>query len=168
MTSVVDSPLLFLLSFSERPTWTFYFFCFVLFEFKHDSRLYKGIRVHVCIYLFMCNLMGIVNMVRLLKLLFFIYLVPPVLVGFEYSVSSSCEFMVLESRSFWGIFFLLLLFYFSGIFRFSPLVACWGDTEASEQILIEINFKFLSIYINLFSFFLLSFDPEVILFILCV
>lgn len=41
-----------------------------LFEFQHDSRLYKGISVHVCIYLFMCNLMGIVNMVRLLKLLF--------------------------------------------------------------------------------------------------
>lgn len=53
-------------------------------ELQHDSRLYKGIGVHVCIYLFMCNLMGIVNMVRLLKLFFFfIYLVPPVLVGFN-------------------------------------------------------------------------------------
>lgn len=48
--------------YSERPTWTF--------EFQHDSRLYEGICVHVCIYLFMCNLMGIVNMVSLLKLLF--------------------------------------------------------------------------------------------------
>lgn len=45
-----------------------------LFEFQHDSRLYKGISVHVCIYLFMCNLMGIVNMVRLLKLLSFLFI----------------------------------------------------------------------------------------------
>lgn len=45
-----------------------------LFEFQHDSRLYKGISVHVCIYLFMCNLMGIVNMVRLLKLLLFLFI----------------------------------------------------------------------------------------------
>lgn len=51
------------------------------FEFQHDSRLYEGICVHVCIYLFMCNLTGTVNMVHLLRLLFFIYLVPPVLVG---------------------------------------------------------------------------------------
>jgi len=36
------------------------------FLLQHDSRLlYKGISVHVCIYLFMCNLMGIVNMVSL-------------------------------------------------------------------------------------------------------
>lgn len=41
------------------------------FKFKHDSRLYEGICVHVCIYLFMCNLTGTVNMVHLLKLLFF-------------------------------------------------------------------------------------------------
>lgn len=64
MTSVVDSPLF--LSLSKRPTWT------IFFLFQHDSRLYKGISVHVCIYLFMCNLMGIVNMVRLLKLLFYL------------------------------------------------------------------------------------------------
>lgn len=51
----------------------------LFFEFQHDSRLYKGISVHVCIYLFMCNLMGIVNMVRLF---FFIYLVPPCFSGF--------------------------------------------------------------------------------------
>lgn len=67
-----------------------------LLNLKHDSRLYEGISVHVCIYLFMCNLMGIVNMVRLWKLLFFIYLVPPVLVGLDINNnSSSCDFMVL-------------------------------------------------------------------------
>lgn len=93
-----------------------------LFEFQHDSRLYKGISVHVCIYLFMCNLMGIVNMVRLLKLLsFFIYLVPPVLVGLNIQLVLHVILWFLEKEVFcffWGTF------YFSGIFQFSPLVAC--------------------------------------------
>merc|ERR1712002_686756 len=106
MTSVVDSHSL---SPSDQ---------LELFEFQHDSRLYKGIGVHVCIYLFMCNLMGIVNMVRLLKLLFFYLSGASCFSGFEYSVSSSCDFMVLRKTEVWGIF------YFSGIFQFSPLVAC--------------------------------------------
>lgn len=88
------------------------------FEFQHDSRLYKGISVHVCIYLFMCNLMGIVNMVRLFKLLFFIYLVPPVLVGLNIRLVLHVILWFIENRSFWGIFISL------GYFQFSPLVAC--------------------------------------------
>lgn len=85
------------------------------FEFQHDSRLYEGICVHVCIYLFMCNLMGIVNMVRLFKLLFYLS-GASCFSGFEYSLSSSCGFMVLRKQKF-GVFF-------SGIFQFRPLVAC--------------------------------------------
>ncbi len=69
------------------------------FEFQHDSRLYEGICVHVCIYLFMCNLMGIVYMVRLFKLLFFIYLVPPVLVGLNIRLVLHVVLWFLENRS---------------------------------------------------------------------
>lgn len=104
MTSVVDS-----LSLSLSPTTNLNFF-----EFQHDSRLYKGISVHVCIYLFMCNLMGIVNMVRLFKLLFFYLSGASCFSGFEYSVSSSCDFMVYRKQKFLGYF------YFSGIFSIQP------------------------------------------------
>lgn len=97
---------------SERPN--------LNFEFKHDSRLYEGICVHVCIYLFMCNLTGTVNMVHLLKLLFYLS-GASCFSGFEYSLSSLCGFTVLRKQK--GFFF-----------QFSPLVACWGVTEASEQI----------------------------------
>lgn len=86
------------------------------FDFQHDSRLYKGIRVHVCIYLFMCNLMGIVNMVRLLKLLFFFYLSgASCFSGFEYSVSSSCDFMVLRKQKFFGVLFISLGYFNSAL-----------------------------------------------------
>lgn len=61
--------------------------------------------------------MGIVNMVRLLKLLFFIYLGPPVLVGLNIRLVLHVILWFLENRS-------LGYFYFSGIFQFSPLVAC--------------------------------------------
>lgn len=91
-----------------------------LFEFQHDSRLYKGISVHVCIYLFMCNLMGIVNMVRLLKLLFFIYLVPPVLVGLNIRLVLHVILWFLEKKNrsssgwlVWFIFFFISLGYFN-------------------------------------------------------
>lgn len=84
-----------------------------LFEFQHDSRLYKGISVHVCIYLFMCNLMGIVNMVRLLKLLFYLS-GASCFSGFEYSVSSSCDFMVLRKQKF-GVFFISLGYFNSAL-----------------------------------------------------
>lgn len=53
----------------------------------------------------MCNLMGIVNMVRLLKLFFYLS-GASCFSGFEYSVSSSRGFMVLENMSFWGLLFL--------------------------------------------------------------
>lgn len=72
--------------------------------------------------------MGIVNMVRLLKLLFFIYLVPPVLVGLNIRLVLHVILWFLEKQKF-GV-----IFHFSGIFQLSPLVACWGDIEASEQI----------------------------------
>lgn len=91
------------------------------FEFQHDSRLYEGICVHVCIYLFMCNLTGTVNMVHLLRLLFYLS-GASCFSGFEYSLSSLCGFTVLRKQK--GFF----------LFQFSPLVACWGVTEASEQI----------------------------------
>ena len=83
--------------------------------------------------------MGIVNMVRLLKLLFFviifffIYLVPPVLVGFlNIRLVLHVILWFLEKKKKkqkFGVFFISL-----GYFQFSPLVACWGDIEASEQI----------------------------------
>lgn len=63
----------------------------------------------------MCNLMGIVNMVRLLKLFFYLS-GASCFSGFEYSVSSSRGFMVLEK--FLGSFISL------GYFQLSPLVAC--------------------------------------------
>lgn len=85
-----------------------------LFEFQHDSRLYKGISVHVCIYLFMCNLMGIVNMVRLLKLLFYLS-GASCFSGFEYSVSSSCDFMVLRKQKFFGVLFISLGYFNSAL-----------------------------------------------------
>lgn len=85
-----------------------------LFEFQHDSRLYKGISVHVCIYLFMCNLMGIVNMVRLLKLLFYLS-GASCFSGFEYSVSSLCDFMVLRKQKFFGVLFISLGYFNSAL-----------------------------------------------------
>lgn len=72
------------------------------FEFKHDSRLYEGICVHVCIYLFMCNLTGTVNMVHLLKLLFYLS-GASCFSGFEYSLSSLCGFTVLRKQK--GFFY---------------------------------------------------------------
>jgi len=103
MTSVVDSHSL---SPSDQ---------LELFEFQHDSRLYKGISVHVCIYLFMCNLMGrIVNMVRLLKLLFFIYLVPPVLVGLNIRLVLHVILWFLEKQKF-GVFFISLGYFNSAL-----------------------------------------------------
>ena len=59
--------------------------------------------IYLCIYLFMCNLMGIVNMVSLLKLLFYLS-GASCFSGFKYSVSSSCGFMVLRKTEVWGIF----------------------------------------------------------------
>lgn len=145
MTSVVDSVSLSLslsLSLSVQAT------NLNFFEFQHDSRLYKGISVHVCIYLFMCNLMGIVNMVRLLKLLFFYLSGASCFSGFEYSVSSSCDFMVLRKTEVWGNF--------SFLWDISTQPSCsmlrrhWSKWTN----LIEINFQF-SLYISsLFSFFL--------------
>lgn len=107
MTSVVDSHSLSVcLSLSPNDQ-------LELFEFQHDSRLYKGISVHVCIYLFMCNLMGIVNMVRLLKLLFYLS-GASCFSGFEYSVSSSCDLWFLENRSF-GVIFISLGYFNSAL-----------------------------------------------------
>lgn len=91
-----------------------------LLKFQHDSRLYEGICVHVCIYLFMCNLTGTVNMVRLLKL--FYLSGASCFSGFEYSLSSSCGFMVLRKTEVFGGYF--IIFFPLGIFQLSPLVAC--------------------------------------------
>jgi hypothetical protein len=50
--------------------------------------------------------MGIVHMVRLLKLLFFYLSGASCFSGFEYSVSSSCGFMVLRKKTeVFGVFF---------------------------------------------------------------
>lgn len=71
-------------------------------------------------------------MVRLLKLLFFIYLVPPVLVGLNIRLVLHVILWFLEKKKknaeVFGVFFSM------GIFQLSPLVACRGNIEASEQI----------------------------------
>lgn len=51
----------------------------------------------------------------MVRLFFFIYLVPPCFSGFDYLVSSSCDFMVLRKREVLGYFY----FYFSGIYYFN-------------------------------------------------
>lgn len=132
-------------------------------KFQHDSRLYKGISVHVCIYLFMCNLMGIVNMVRLLKLLFYLS-GASCFSGFEYSVSySSCDFMVLRKTEVWGILFLWDI-------SIQPSCSMLRRHWSKWTNWIEINFHF-SLYISSLFRFLFETEhrwhPEENLFYLC-
>lgn len=60
--------------------------------------------------------MGIVNMVRLLKLLsFFIYLVPPVLVGLNIQLVLHVILWFLEKEGFFGVLFISLGYFNSAL-----------------------------------------------------